>query len=132
MVGFTIPMFIPALMAWYKNTECMASRTGLLPLKEKETLLTPPLTLQCGRFSRTHLVPSIKSSALRLCSSIPVATGKIFRSNMISSGGKFTLSTKTRYERSAISILRSKVSACPTSSKAITMTAAPYRLINFA
>ena len=28
-----------------RRDECMASRTVLFPLKEKETLLTPPLTL---------------------------------------------------------------------------------------
>ena len=28
-------------MAWYKKAECIASRTGLLPLKEKEILDTP-------------------------------------------------------------------------------------------
>ena len=71
----------------------MASRTGLFPLKEKETLLTPPLTLQCGKLALTQRVPSIKSRAFSLCSSIPVATGKILRSNMISSGGNFTWST---------------------------------------
>ena len=107
ILGFTIPMFIPAFIAWYKKTECIASRTGLLPLNEKETLLTPPLTLAYGKFSRTHFVAFIKSRALSLCSSIPVATGKILRSKMISSGAKPTLSTSTSYERFAISIRRS-------------------------
>src|SRR5690554_6807679 len=77
MLGFTIPMFIPAFMAWYKNTECIASRTGLLPLKLKETLLTPPLTLQEGKFSLTQAVAFIKSSAFNLCSSIPVAPAPV-------------------------------------------------------
>jgi hypothetical protein len=31
-------------MAWYRNAECIASRTGLLPRNENDTLLTPPLT----------------------------------------------------------------------------------------
>ncbi len=95
MVGFTIPIFIPALIAWNKNTECIASRTTLFPLKENDTLLTPPLTEQCGKFSRTQRVASIKSMAFNLCSSIPVATGNIFKSKIISSGAKFTLSTRT-------------------------------------
>ena len=55
-----------------------------------------------GRTIRSY---AIKSIAFLLCSSIPVATGKIFKSKIISSGAKLTLSTKTRYERSAISIL---------------------------
>ena len=41
----------------------MASRTVLFPLKEKETLLTPPLTLAWGKFSRIHCVALKKSSA---------------------------------------------------------------------
>ncbi len=39
-------MFMPARIAWYRNTECIASRTGSLPRNEKETLLTPPLTMR--------------------------------------------------------------------------------------
>ena len=46
--ALTIPMSIPALTAWYKKTACRASLTALLPRKEKETLLTPPLTKACG------------------------------------------------------------------------------------
>ena len=52
--AFTIPMSIPALMAWYKNTECIASRTVSLPLKENEILLTPPLTLANGKLALIH------------------------------------------------------------------------------
>ena len=88
-----MPIFIPAFMAWYKKTECIASRTPSLPLKEKDTLLTPPLTETFGKFCLTQRVASIKSIAFRLCSSIPVATGKIFKSKMISSEGKWTVST---------------------------------------
>jgi hypothetical protein len=36
MPAFTIPISKPALMAWYKNAECMASLTGSFPLKEKD------------------------------------------------------------------------------------------------
>ena len=93
MAGFTIPIFIPALIAWYKNTECMASRTGLFPLKLKDTLLTPPLTDTPGRFSLTHWVALIKSTAFNVCSSIPVATGNIFKSKIISWAGKSMRST---------------------------------------
>ena len=63
IAGFTIPISIPCLMAWYKNDECMASRTVLFPLNEKETLLTPPLTLAPGRLFFIQSVALKKSSA---------------------------------------------------------------------
>ena len=44
-----MPMSMPARMAWYRNAECIASRTTLLPRKENEMLLTPPLTFAPGR-----------------------------------------------------------------------------------
>jgi hypothetical protein len=37
-------MSMPAAMAWYRNTEWMASRTVSLPRNENETLETPPET----------------------------------------------------------------------------------------
>ena len=66
----------------------MASRTGLLPRKEKETLLTPPLTEMPGRVSRKIRVASKKEVALIRCSSMPVAMGKILGSKMIFVGSK--------------------------------------------
>ncbi len=33
---------MPAWMAWYRNTEWIASRTALLPRNENDTLDTPP------------------------------------------------------------------------------------------
>ena len=66
----------------------MASRTLSFPLNEKETLETPPLTFAPGKFSLIHFVPLKKSSAFFLCSSMPVATGKIFGSKIISPAGK--------------------------------------------
>src|SRR5690606_41576987 len=97
MVGFTIPISIPLLMAWYRKAACMASLTGLFPLKEKLTLLTPPLTLAPGKFSLIHLVALKKSIALFLCSSIPVATGKILGSKMISLLLNFTFWVRISY-----------------------------------
>jgi hypothetical protein len=44
---------------------------------------------------------------------------------MMSSGGKPSSSVRIRYARVQISTFRSAVSACPCSSKAMTMTAAP-------
>src|SRR5690554_7455485 len=99
-------MFIPLLMAKYKNDQCIASRTALFPLKEKETFETPPETLAPGKFFRIHSVALKKSKALFLCSSIPVATGKMLGSKIMSCGGNFTTSTRMSYERLQISILR--------------------------
>ncbi len=58
-----MPMVMPALIAWYRNTVCIASRAGSLPRKEKLTFDTPPLTLARGRFSRIQRVASMKSTA---------------------------------------------------------------------
>ena len=44
----TMPMSMPALMAWNRNTAWIASRTASLPRNENETLLTPPLTSTSG------------------------------------------------------------------------------------
>ena len=83
------------MIAWYKNAECIASLTALFPLNEKETLLTPPLTLAKGKLVLIHFVALKKSKAFSLCSSIPVATGKILGSKIMSWGLNFTFSTKT-------------------------------------
>ena len=45
MPALTMPMSIPAPIAWYRKAECMASRTLLLPRKLKEMFDTPPETL---------------------------------------------------------------------------------------
>ena len=58
-----MPMFMPALMAWYRNTVWIASRTGSLPRKENDTLDTPPEIFANGRFLLIHAVASMKSTA---------------------------------------------------------------------
>ena len=65
----------------------MASLTLSFPRKEKETFETPPLTCAPGKFVRIHFVALKKSKALLLCSAIPVATGKILGSKMMSLAG---------------------------------------------
>ena len=60
-----------------------------------------------------------------LCSSIPVPIANIFGSNMISEGSNFTSFNNRSYARLHIATFSSVVSACPFSSKAITITAAP-------
>ena len=90
MVGLTIPISIPCCIAWYRKAACMASRTGSFPRKENETLLTPPLTLAPGKFCLIQRVALKKSTAFLRCSSIPVATGKILGSKMMSWWLNFT------------------------------------------
>ncbi len=63
------------------------------------------------------------------CSSIPVATARMFGSRMTSSGANPASVVTRSYARPRISTLRSTVSACPRSSKAMTTTAAPNRRI---
>ncbi len=53
----------PARIAWNKKTECMASLTTLLPLNEKETLLTPPEILTPGQLSVINFEAVMKSTA---------------------------------------------------------------------
>ncbi len=61
--AFTMPMSIPAPMAWYKNAACIASRTTLLPRNENEMLLTPPLTLVAGQRFLIRRVASMNATA---------------------------------------------------------------------
>ena len=63
MPALTMPMSMPALMAWYRNTVWMASRTGSLPRKLKLTFDTPPDTLAPGRLALIQRVASMKSTA---------------------------------------------------------------------
>ena len=63
MPALTMPMSMPALIAWYRNTVWMASRTGSLPRNEKLTLETPPETLAPGRLALIQRVASMKSTA---------------------------------------------------------------------
>ena len=57
---------------------------------------------------------------------MPVASAKQFGSKMMSSAGKPISSTRILYARSQICLRRSRLSAWPSSSKAITTAAAPY------
>ena len=56
-------MSIPASIAWYRKTACIASRTGLLPLNEKETFDRPPLVRAPGQRAFTSLTASMKLTA---------------------------------------------------------------------
>ena len=61
--ALTMPMSMPAAIAWYRNTEWMAWRTVSLPRNEKDTLETPPETWQCGSVCLMMRVASMKSTA---------------------------------------------------------------------
>jgi len=63
MPALTMPMSMPAWMAWYRNTVWIASRTGSLPRNEKLTFDTPPDTLAPGRLRLIQRVASMKSTA---------------------------------------------------------------------
>ena len=86
----------PAAIAWYRKTAWIASRTGLLPRKQKLTLEMPPETRAPGRFSLIQRVAWMKSWPYVACSSMPVATANTFGSKMMSSGGKPTCSVRIR------------------------------------
>ena len=127
--GLTIAMSIPALIAWYRNAECIASRTALFPLKENDRLDTPPEVRAPGRFVLIHLTASMKSMAYFACSSMPVPMDRMFTSKIMSSGATPASWVRSLYALSQISTLRSYVVACPCSSKAITTIAAPRDLM---
>ena len=55
-----MPMSMPALMAWKRNAEWIASRTTSLPRKENDRLLTPPLIFTPGHFALMIVVASMK------------------------------------------------------------------------
>ena len=107
----------------------MASRTALLPRNANDRLDTPPDVSAPGRLALIHLTASIKSVAYLACSSIPVPMDNMFTSNIMSSGDTPTFSVSSLYALEHISILRSYVVACPSSSKAITTIAAPNDFI---
>ena len=123
--AFTIAMSSPAAIAWYRNAECIARRTASFPRNEKLRLDTPPDTFAPGQCRLISRVDSMNALAYSLCSSIPVATARMFGSMMMSSGANPASSTSSRNDRSAIATLRSTVSAWPVSSKHITTAAAP-------
>jgi hypothetical protein len=39
-------MSMPALMAWYRNAECIASRTTVVAAERERQVLTPPLMMR--------------------------------------------------------------------------------------
>mmetsp|Transcript_13078 Transcript_13078/g.35493 ORF Transcript_13078/g.35493 Transcript_13078/m.35493 type:complete len:225 (-) Transcript_13078:43-717(-) len=89
--GFTMDMFRPFGTAWYKKTECMASRSELRPRNENDRLLRPPLNETHGHVRLISATALMKSTAYELCSGRPVAIVSTLQSKMMSSGGKSSL-----------------------------------------
>ena len=58
-----MPMSMPAAIAWYRNTECIASRMTSRPRKPKERLDTPPEILAPGHRALMAVVAVMKSRA---------------------------------------------------------------------
>ena len=94
--ALTMPIVRPALMAWNRNAEWIASRTTSLPRKLNDRLLMPPLTSAPGHVARICRVASMKLIAYSLCSSSPVAIASTLGSKMMSSGGKPICSVSRR------------------------------------
>ena len=53
----------PALIAWYRNAACIASRTAFMPRKAKETFEMPPLSLTSGKRAFSWRVASMNDTA---------------------------------------------------------------------
>ena len=83
-------MSSPLLIAWYKKDECIISLTRLFPLNANERLLIPPLVNEPLHKVFIFFIASRKLIPYFLCSSIPVATVRIFESKIMSSGLKPT------------------------------------------
>mmetsp|Transcript_2251 Transcript_2251/g.5322 ORF Transcript_2251/g.5322 Transcript_2251/m.5322 type:complete len:410 (+) Transcript_2251:2315-3544(+) len=130
--AFTMLMFRPRGMPWYKNTACIDSRSSFSPRKEKDRLLSPPLNETAGCICFSVPTAFKKSRPYALCSSSPVAIVRMLQSKMMSSAGNPTRlgSVKILKHRSQMRTLSSYVAAWPSSSNAITTTAQPYRRIS--
>ena len=58
-----MPMSRPALMAWNRNAEWIASRTTSLPRNANDRLLMPPQILTPGHVTFSTRMASMKSIA---------------------------------------------------------------------
>mmetsp|Transcript_19959 Transcript_19959/g.56093 ORF Transcript_19959/g.56093 Transcript_19959/m.56093 type:complete len:263 (-) Transcript_19959:1052-1840(-) len=104
----------------------MASRRWSMPRNAKDRLETPPLKWHCGWRCFNVRTASMKFKPYSLCSSMSVPMVRMLVSKITSYGLKPALFTSRSRARSQISTLRSFVAAWPSSSNAMTTTAAPY------
>ena len=116
---------MPAWMAWYRNTACIASRTGSLPRKEKDRFETPPEMWACGRVSRmiSRRLDEVDAVIVVLLDAGRDREDVRIEDDVL--GREADLLGQDLVGRVQISTLRSSVSAWPCSSKAMTTTAAP-------
>ena len=84
------------MMAWYRKTEWIASRTTFTPRKPNERFETPPEILAKGQTRLISLHALMKSAPYELCSAMPVAMVRMLGSKMMSSGGKPTFAPVIR------------------------------------
>mmetsp|Transcript_22281 Transcript_22281/g.71735 ORF Transcript_22281/g.71735 Transcript_22281/m.71735 type:complete len:206 (+) Transcript_22281:1654-2271(+) len=61
--ALTMPMSMPAAMAWYRKALCIASRITFTPRNPNDKLDTPPDTLAYGHWALISRVASMKSTA---------------------------------------------------------------------
>ena len=88
-------------------------------------LLTPPEMWQRGKSALSCRAASMKLTAYSACSSMPVATVRMLVSKMMSASLKPISSVRIRWARPHTFTRSSTDVACFSSSKAMTMTAAP-------
>ena len=54
-----MPIVMPAFIAWYRNTEWIASRTASLPRNENETFDIPPEACRAAPSDLTHRLDEV-------------------------------------------------------------------------
>ena len=121
--GLTIARSSPASTQWCRKTEFRTLRAGR-PMP-KLTLETPSEVLTPGSSDLISRMPSIVSTADGFHSSSPVVSVKVSASKISSSGSIPCSSQTSSWMRWAISSLRSRVLAMPTSSIVSAISAAP-------
>ena len=124
--GLTIARSSPASTQWCRKTEFRTERAGT-PMP-KETLETPSEVLTPGSSDLISRMPSIVSTAEGFHSSSPVVSVKVSASKISASGSMPCSSQTSSLMRWAISSLRSRVLAMPTSSIVSAISAAPWAL----
>ena len=124
--GLTIARSSPASTQWWRKTELSTERAGT-PMPN-ETLETPSEVLTPGSSDLISRMPSIVSTADGFHSSSPVVSVKVSASKISASGSRPCSSHTSSLMRVAISSLRSRVLAMPTSSIVSAISAAPWAL----
>ncbi len=122
--GLTIARSRPASTQWCRKTEFRTERAG--SPTPNETLETPSEVSTPGICCLIRRMPSIVSTADGRHSSSPVVSVKVSVSKISSCGSRPCSSQTSPWIRCAISSLRSRVLAIPTSSIVSAISAAPW------